>query len=201
MDRRNPSIGRQNAEESTMRKIVSGLFISLDGVTESPSDWHFPYFDDEMGKAVDEQMAASDTMLLGRVTYQEFAGFWPSQTSDDVDIADYMNNTPKLVVSTTLERVDDWQNSTLIKGNVVEELTRAKQQPGKNISIVGSSTLVRSLLRDGLVDELRLLVHPIVVGSGKRLFEEGSAQTPLKLVESKTFSTGVLYLTYQPADK
>ena len=93
-----------------MRKIVAGLFISLDGVYEAPDKWHFPYFNDEMGAAVDEQIAASDTMLLGRVTYQEFAGFWPHQTNDDVDIADFMNNTPKLVVSSTLDSVDEWQN-------------------------------------------------------------------------------------------
>jgi len=180
-----------------MRKIVAGLFISLDGVVEAPDQWHFPYWSDEMGEAVGSQMAAADTMLLGRVTYQEFAGYWPRQGSD-VEGATFMNTTPKLVVSTTLDRVD-WQNSTLIKGNVAEELTRVKQQPGKDISIVGSPTLVRSLLRDGLVDELRLLVHPLVVGRGKRLFEHDGGQVALKLVDSKTFSTGVLYLTYQPA--
>ena len=180
-----------------MRKIVAGLFLSLDGVVESPDQWHFPYFNDEMGEAVGTQMAAADTMLLGRVTYQEFAGYWPQQSSD-VEPADYMNNTPKLVVSTTLDTVE-WQNSTLIKGNVAQELTRLKQEPGKNISVVGSATLVRSLLREDLLDELRLLVHPIVVGRGKRLFEDGGGQKALKLVESKTFSTGVLSLTYQPA--
>ncbi len=183
-----------------MRKIVAGLFVSLDGVFEAPDQWHFPYFNDEMGAAVDAQMKASDAMLLGRVTYQEFAGFWPSQTTDDVDIADYMNNTPKFVVSNTLETVD-WQNSTLIKGDVAAELTKLKQQPGKNISITGSGSLVRSLLRDGLLDELHLLVHPIVVGRGKRLFPDGTEQLPLELVAAKTFSTGVLSLTYQPAAK
>ena len=151
-----------------------------------------------MGDAVASQMAAADTMLLGRVTYQEFASYWPHQTNDAVDIADYMNNTPKLVVSTTLDRVD-WQNATLIKGNVAEELAALKRQPGKEIAITGSGTLVRSLLRDGLLDGLRLLVHPIVVGRGKRLFEDGGAQTPLTLVDAKTFSTGVLYLTYRLA--
>ena len=181
-----------------MRKIVAGLFISLDGVTESPDQWHFPYFNDEMGEAVGTQMAASDTMLLGRVTYQEFAGYWPHQNSADVPVADFMNNTPKVVVSTTLDAVA-WQNSTLIKENVVEELTKLKQQPGKDISITGSSTLVRSLLRDGLLDELQLLVHPIVVGRGKRLFPDGTEQLPLELVAAKTFSTGVLALTYRPA--
>ena len=182
-----------------MRKIVAGLFISLDGVVEAPHEWHFPYFNDEMGEAVDSQITAADTMLLGRVTYQEFASYWPHQGSEVV-LADYMNTTPKLVVSTTLDRVE-WQNSTLIKGNVAEELTKLKQQPGKNISITGSGTLVRSLLRDGVLDELRLLVHPIVVGRGKRLFPDMSERVELKLVDSQTFSTGVLYLTYQQAQR
>lgn len=181
-----------------MRKIVSGLFISLDGVVEAPDQWHFPYFNDEMGQAVDEQMQSTDTMLLGRKTYEEFASFWPSQTNDDVDIADHMNNTPKVVVSTTLERAD-WQNTTLIRDNVVEELTRLKQQPGKNIGITGSGTLVASLLDLGLLDELRLLVHPIVVNSGKRLFDGPGERQPLALVDSRIFDNGVLYLTYQPA--
>ncbi len=181
-----------------MRKIVASLFISLDGVYEAPDQWHFPYFNDEMGAAIGEQMAASDTMLLGRVTYQEFAGFWPSQSSAENDFADRMNTTPKVVVSSTLDNVDAWQNSTLIKDNVADELTKLKQQPGMDIAMTGSGILVHSLLRDGLLDELRLLVHPIVVGRGKRLFDDINAQKPLKLVESQTFSTGVLYLTYQP---
>jgi dihydrofolate reductase len=181
-----------------MRKIVAGLFLSLDGVMEAPDQWHFPYWSDEMGEAVGSQMAAADTMLLGRVTYQEFAAYWPHQGSD-AEGADYMNDTPKLVVSTTLDTVD-WRNSTLIKGNVAQELRRLKQQPGKNISITGSATLVRSLLRDRLLDELHLLVHPIVVGSGKRLFGDDGERTALRLVESRTFRTGVLSLTYAPAN-
>lgn len=181
-----------------MRKIVAGLFVSLDGVMESPEQWHFPYFNDEMGQAVASQLAASDTMLLGRRTYEEFAGYWANQGSE-VEFADQINQTPKLVASTTLTSVD-WQNSTLIRGDVAQELRRIKTEPGKDISITGSATLVRSLLRDGLIDELRLLVHPIVVGSGRRLFEDGGDRVPLKLVESQTFSTGVLYLTYAPAD-
>jgi dihydrofolate reductase len=141
-------------------------------------------------------------MLLGRVTYEEFAAFWPSQSGDDdQDITDYMNNTPKYVVSSTLEEPLEWNNSTLIKDNVAEEITKLKQQPGKDISITGSATLVRSLLADDLLDELRLMVHPIVVGSGKRLFEGENDQKALQLADSKTFSTGVLYLTYQPAQR
>src|SRR5205085_4151087 len=174
------------------RKIVAGLFISLDWVFESPEKWHFPYFNDEMGAAVGNAMATTDTMLLGRHTYEEFAGYWP--TSQD-DFAAHMNDTPKLVVSNTLKSLD-WQNSTLVSGDVAGELNRLKQQPGKNIGITGSGTLVRTLLRDGVLDELNLLVHPIVIGSGKRLFDEGSGQIPLKLVDSQIFSTGVLSLTY-----
>jgi dihydrofolate reductase len=180
-----------------MRKIVAGLFISLDGVVEAPETWHFPYFNDEMGAAVADQAAASDTMLLGRKTYEEFAAYWPNQSSDE-PFADVMNGTPKLVASTTLDHVD-WQNSTLIEGDVAETLTRIKQAPGRDISITGSPTLVRSLLKEGVLDELRLLVHPIVVGHGKRLFEATDAPIPLELVDAKTFSTGVMALTYRPA--
>jgi dihydrofolate reductase len=120
------------------------------------------------------------------------------QNSADQPFTDYLNNTPKFVVSRTLEEPLEWQNSTLITGNVAEEIAKLKQQPGKDIGIVGSGTLVRSLLRNDLLDELTLMVHPIVLGSGQRLFEDGGNQKALKLVDSKTFGTGVLYLTYQP---
>jgi dihydrofolate reductase len=180
-----------------MRKIVAGLFISLDGVYEAPDQWHFPYFNDEMGQEVGTQIEASDTLLFGRQTYQEFESYWPQQGSE-VELADYFNNTPKLVVSNTLKTVD-WQNSTLISGDVVAELTRIKNLPGKDIAMVGSGKLVTSLLREGVLDELRLLVHPIAVSSGKRLFETETERIPLKLVSSKTLSTGVLALTYAPA--
>ena len=183
-----------------MRKIVAGTFVSLDGVMEAPDQWHFPYFNDEMGEAVGSGMAAADAMLLGRVTYQEFASYWPHQ-SNDVEPAEFMNGVTKYVVSTTLDNVAEWQNSTLIDGtNFVEEMTKLKQQPGKDISVVGSAKLVQSLLRENLLDELSLLVHPIVVGSGKRLLDGDIGQKPLKLVEAKTFSTGVLHLIYQPAN-
>jgi dihydrofolate reductase len=183
-----------------MRKVVASELASLDGVMEAPETWHFPYFNDEMGEAIASGMADSDAMLLGRVTYEEFAAFWPSQEGgEDQEFADYMNNTPKFVVSETLQEPLEWNNSTLIKDNVAEEIAKLKQQPGKDISIVGSGTLVRSLLADGLLDELRVMLHPVVVGSGKRLFEEGGDQKALELVDSKTFGTGVLYLTYRPA--
>src|SRR5262245_12714917 len=118
-----------------MRKIVAGIFLSLDGVMEAPDKWHFPYWNDEMGQIVEAGMAESDAMLLGRVTYQEFASFWPNANPEEIPVANHMNNTPKYVVSTTLDKAE-WQNTTLIKDNVVEQLTRLKQQPGKNISIV-----------------------------------------------------------------
>jgi dihydrofolate reductase len=181
-----------------MRKIVAGTFVSLDGVMESPDQWHFPYFDDAMGEAVGSLMAASDAMLLGRVTWQEFASYWPQQPNE-VEPAEFMNGVAKYVVSTTLDNVDQWQNSTLINGdNFVAEITKLKEQPGQTINVTGSAKLVQSLLRENLLDELRLLVHPIVVGSGKRLLEGVTGQKPLKLAESKIFDTGVLYLTYVP---
>jgi dihydrofolate reductase len=178
-----------------MRKIVAGLFISLDGVVEAPDKWHFPYFDDEMGGAVQALTSGNDAMLLGRRTYEEFAAYWPASTDD---FAGYMNDTPKYVVSNTLS-TPEWQNSTLVTGDVVAELTRLKEEPGGNLGITGSGTLVRWLLRQGLLDELHLLLHPIVVGAGKRLFDDG-AQVPLRLTASETFGSGVLNLTYERAD-
>lgn len=181
-----------------MRKIIAGEFVSLDGVMEAPHEWHFPYWSDEMGEVVSAQMAQTDAMLLGRVTYLEFAAFWPGQSSDENPAAAHMNDTPKFVVSTTLDNVAAWQNSTLIGGDVLDGIARLKEQPGKDIGITGSATLVQSLLDAGLLDELRLLVHPIVVGHGKRLFRQEAKQAGLKLVDATTFSTGVLSLTYEP---
>ncbi len=179
-----------------MRKIVAGLFITLDGVVEAPDQWNMAYFNDEMGAAIGGMMAAGDTMLLGRRTYEEFAAFWPQQSSED-EMTAQMNATPKLVVSTTLDEAT-WENSTLIKDDVIGTLTRMKEQPGKDINITGSGTLVLSLLRAGILDELVLMVHPIALGHGKRLFPEGE-QLPLTLTNSQTFSTGVVALTYTAA--
>jgi dihydrofolate reductase len=192
---------QDRTKEVPMRKVVAAEFVSLDGVFEAPDRWHFPYFNDEMGQAIGEGFAASDAMLMGRVNYEEWAAFWPQQDPEENPIADTMNGRQKYVVSTTLEEPLEWSNSTLIKENVAEEIEKLKNRPGKDIVISGSGTLVRSLLRYGLLDELKLMVHPLVVGSGKRLFEEGGDQIALELVDFRTFSTGVVYLTYRPVGK
>lgn len=178
-----------------MRKVVAGLYISLDGVTESPEKWQFDHFDAEMMSSLQSHTVTEDAVLLGRVTYQEWAAYWP--TSTDEPFASYINTLPKYVVSTTLDRVD-WINSMLIKGSLAEEVTRLKQQPGKNIGVAGSPMLVQSLLQEDLLDELTLMLHPVVVGSGKRLFKDRSHLKRLKLVGSQITSTGVAILTYQP---
>jgi dihydrofolate reductase len=181
-----------------MRKVISGLFISLDGVTESPDHWQFDAFDEDMMATMTAHIAAEDTILLGRVTYQDWAHYWPTAT--DEPYASHINTTPKYVVSTTLDTAEwgSWQNISLVKGNLAEAIGRLKQQPGKNIGVAGSPTLVRSLLLADLLDELTLMIHPVVAGSGKRLFEGEHALKRLKLVASKTTRSGVSTLTYQP---
>jgi dihydrofolate reductase len=176
--------------------IKSGLFISLDGVIEAPETWHFPYFDDQMGAVVGELMSGNDATLLGRQTYDEFAAYWPGADPDD-PITAVMNGARKYVVSDTLTEAR-WENSSVISGDVAAELTRLKADT--RLGTTGSATLVRWLLEQGLVDELHLLVHPIVVGHGKKLFADG-ATVPLKLVSSTTFDTGVLHLVYANADE
>ena len=193
-----------------MRVIVSE-FLTLDGVMQAPGGadedrsggfehggWQGPYFDDAAGSAIFEGMAASDGFLLGRKTYEIFAGFWPSAPADD-PLADTINSLAKYVVSTTLEEPLEWNNSHLIKGDVAEEIVKLKAQPGKDLQVIGSGDLVQTLMQHDLVDEYRLMVHPVVLGSGRRLFRDGSATTPLRLVDTKTTSTGVLILTYQPS--
>jgi dihydrofolate reductase len=180
-----------------MRKIVAGLFISLDGVTQDPQNWQRGLMDEEAGSDVGQGMEEADTILLGRRTYEEFAAFWPTAPMAD-PFAAYINNTPKVVVSNTLTSAD-WQNTSIVSGDVATQLRRLKEREGKNIGITGSITLVRSLLRDGLLDELRLQVYPIIVGEGKRLFEESVGKLPLKLVKSATSPNGIVFLHYQPA--
>ena len=177
------------------------MFIALDGVVEAPDQWHFPYFNDEMGAAVDGQLGAADAILLGRETYDSFAGAWPGREADggeDAEFAKKLGDARKIVVS----RQDlefTWRNSELLRGDFVEAVTALKNEPGGDIGISGSVSVVRQLLAAGLLDELHLLVHPIVVGKGMRLFDEGTP-LPLKLLSSWTFETGVLHLVYGPAE-
>ena len=178
-----------------MRKIAAGLFVSLDGVVESPETWTGPYFNDQVGQAVGALMSGNDAMLLGRATYEGFAAAFGGQSGG---MADQMNNTQKFVVSSTLTSAD-WQNSTLINGDIAEQIRQLKQQPGRNIGMSGSSTLVSWLLRQGLLDELHLLVFPVVIGRGKRLFSEPDGPVPLTLAGSESFGTGVVHLSYEPA--
>jgi dihydrofolate reductase len=181
-----------------MRKVIASLFVSLDGVMEKPETWHFPYFNEEMGAAIGQAMSSADAFLLGRRTYEEWAAYWPSQSPEENPMAAAINGLPKYVASTTLDDVT-WQNSSLLEGDIAGEVEKLKRRPGKDIVVSGSATLVRSLLREGVLDELRLMVHPVVVGTGRRLFENGEVQSALELVSSETFSTGVLNLTYRPA--
>ncbi len=185
-----------------MRKLVASFFISLDGVVQGPgpedgfdlAGWTMPYWDDDVGAFIQAGMTAADTLLLGRVTYQGFAAAFASSTGPDAEV---MNSYRKYVVSTTLEQAE-WNNSSLIKGNVAEEIAKLKQQPGRDIGMSGSGTLVQSLLQQGLIDELNLLIYPVVLGRGKRLFQDVS-NPHLKLTHSKTSSSGVLLTTYQVA--
>jgi dihydrofolate reductase len=179
-----------------MRKVVVTEFISLDGVMEEPA-WTFPYWNGEIAKFKGEESSASDALLLGRVTYQGFAAAWPESKDEG---ADYFNSVRKYVVSKTLEEPLEWNNSTLIKDNVVEEITKLKQQDGKDIAVHGSATLVQTLVQHDLVDRYRLLAYPVIVGKGKRLFKEGTTAT-LKLLESQSFSSGVVALVYEPDRK
>ena len=176
-----------------MRRVVVAEFLSLDGVMEAPEKWTFQFWNDEMAKFKHDELFASDAHLLGRVTYQIFAAAWPSRTGE---FADRMNNLPKYVVSATLEKAE-WKDSHVIKENVAEGIAKLKQQSGQDILVAGSGTLVQTLVQHNLIDEYHLLVYPVVLGSGKRLFKDAS-QTTLKLVDTKAFSSGVVLLSYVP---
>ncbi|MFJ6575373.1 dihydrofolate reductase family protein [Streptomyces sp. NPDC091368] len=182
-----------------MRKVVSGLFVSLDGVAQSPNEWQFA-FDEEMGAALAETLETADAILLGRVTFTEWAGYWPTVTSgDDAAFAKWINDSPKYVVSSTLDGVDDWANSTLVRGELATAIEELKASEGKNITVAGSPTLVRSLLELDLLDELVLLIHPVVAGEGrKKLFADDAALKKMELVSARPTSSGVIIATYRP---
>jgi len=178
-----------------MRKIVASEFMSADGVIEAPDTWQFPFQTEEMGEITAGQTRDIDAFLLGRVTYEIFSGFWPTMTNNEFGVADKWNSAPKYVVSTTLQKAD-WNNSTQIKSNVIDEIRKLKQQPDGNIGIIGSTKLVHSLLEADLIDEIQVLMHPIVLGKGVRLFADGY-HSSMKLADSKILANGVVYLTYQ----
>jgi len=192
-----------------MRMLRVIEFLSLDGVMQAPGapdedteggfqhgGWQRPYFDDVLGATAAEGMAATDTYLFGRKTYEGMAAYWPTAPHDD-PYARHLNSTPKYVASTTLPGVE-WQNSTLIEGDVAEEVAKLKQQPGKNIAVLGSGNLVQTLSEHDLVDEYFLAMFPIVLGRGKRLFRDADQVSRLSLVDSKATSTGGVILTYRP---
>jgi dihydrofolate reductase len=185
-----------------MRKIIANLFISLDGVVEEPADWHFPYFNDEMGAAVDAVLGTADTVLLGRRTYDDHAGAWPEREAageEDAEFAKALGDVRKIVVSR--QRLElTWRNSEQLQGDLVEAVAALKNEPGGPIATSGSISVVRQLLAAGLLDELRRLVHPIAVRKGMRLFDEGERPIPLRLISSEAFSTGVLNLVYGPGE-
>jgi dihydrofolate reductase len=192
-----------------MRKIVVNTFLSLDGVMQAPGGpgedpsggfelegWSVNYWDDLMGQQMGVTMGKPFDLLLGRKTYEIFAAHWP-QASDDQGAAP-LNKATKYVVTTTLERAD-WQPSQLIKGHVVPQLQRLKEQDGPELQVHGSSSLLQTLIKHGLVDQYNVWTFPVVLGRGKRLFGDGAIPAGLRLVESKTSTTGVIMATYEPA--
>jgi dihydrofolate reductase len=193
-----------------MRRLVVSEFLTLDGVMQAPGDpnedrsggfehggWQLPFFDDAFGEFVMDGFADAGGFLLGRLTYDNFAAFWPNQPADD-PVAGPMNATPKYVVSTTLTEPLSWQNSTLIRDNVGSTIRRLKQEEGGDIQVMGSGELVQTLIGENLVDEYRLMIHPIVLGKGKRLFRSDLDLSQLELIDSQTTAKGVLLLRYKP---
>ena len=180
-----------------MRKVVMTEFVTLDGVMEAPITWSVSFRCAEGAKFKHDELFASDALLLGRVTYEGFAAAWPTMEGTG-DFGERMNAIPKYVVSTTLTD-PTWNNTTVIPGDVPAAIASLKAQDGRDILLSGSADLVNSLIPTGLIDEYRLMVHPVVVGQGKKLFADGLDMTTLRLVDTKPFSTGIVVLTYAPA--
>jgi dihydrofolate reductase len=198
-------------EEERMRKVVAFTSLTLDGVMQAPGrpdedrrggfehgGWALPYADPEMGKAAAESMATTGGLLFGRRTYEDFYSVWPKRT-DNNPFTDVLNNTQKFVASRTLRPPLPWINSTLLEGDATEAVARLKEQPGKDIVVLGSGELLQSLMRCNLIDVYVLQIHPLRLGSGRRLFSDGDSRAALDLVGSKTTSTGVVIATYRPA--
>lgn len=183
----------------TARKVILSEFLTLDGVIEAPHEWSFPYWSDEIAAFKNDELFSAGALLLGRVTYEGFAAAWPSRSGDDY--ADRINSMPKYVVSTTLLTAG-WNNTAIIRpaegGDVVREIADLKRQPGEDLLVFGSGDLSQTLIRHGLVDRYDLLLYPLVLGRGRRLFA-GDNDVNLELVESKPYDSGVVLLTYRPA--
>jgi dihydrofolate reductase len=182
-----------------MRKLVVSEWMTLDGVFDADTmkEWFEPYDSPERQNYIKENVLTSDAFLVGRVTYEMLASYWPNQKNNEMGVADRLNSAPKYVVSSTLKKAE-WNNSTIINEDVVEEVTKLKQQPGQDILMFGSATLVQSLMEADLIDEYRFLVHPTIMGGGKRFFKEGMLATKLKLVKTETLNSGVTLDCYQP---
>ncbi len=193
-----------------MRKVIVSEFLSLDGVMQAPGapdedrsggfehgGWQVPLMDEEAGGAIMEGLNSTGGLLLGRRTYEIFAGFWPNAPADD-PVGKVLNDVPKYVVSTTLEEPLGWKNSHLIKENVPEEIGKLKEEAGGDLRVIGSGELVQTLMKHGLVDQFDLSIYRIVLGSGKRLFREGTPKASLRLIDSKASKSGVLLLSYEP---
>ena len=177
-----------------MGRLISNFFISLDDVVESPDQWHFPYFDDRMGQIVGSGMEQYSHFLMGRTLYGEWSEYWPQQ-GPEVPFSEFINTIPKYVVSSSLDEAT-WNNTTILR--TADDVRRVKDEAPADIGISGSATTVRWLMAEGLLDELQLLMHPIAVGHGRRLFED-TATVPLQLTHHEVLDTGVLHLTYVPA--
>src|SRR6185437_454336 len=186
-----------------MAKVISTLFISADGIAEIDPDWHFPYFDENMGRAVTEDYDTADVLLIGRVTYDSFAGAWPDREAaggDDAGFAKQLGDMRKVVASR--QRLEfSWRNSELIEGDLLDAVAALKADAGvKGILIPGSISVVQQLLAAGLIDELRLLVHPVAARKGRRLFDDGDAPYHLTVTATEVFPTGVIRVIYAPAE-
>ncbi len=193
-----------------MRKLIVSEYLTLDGVMQAPGlpdedlsggfehgGWQVPLMDEEAGSAITEGLTATGGMLLGRVTYEIFAGYWPNAPADDA-LAQTINSLPKYGVSTTLEEPLPWNNSHLINGDVAKEVTKLKEEPGKDLRVIGSGELVQTLMEHDLVDEYDFMIYGIVLGSGKRLFRDGGPKIHLRLLDGETSKTGVLMVSYEP---
>jgi dihydrofolate reductase len=196
-------------KEERMRKIVAFMSLTLDGVMQAPGrpdedrrggfehgGWAMSYADPVMGKVAGESMAGTGGILLGRRTYEDFYAVWPNRT--DNPFTEVLNNTQKFVASRTLAEPLPWINSTLLEGDAAESVARLKEQPGKDIVVLGSGDLLQSLMRCNLIDEYVLQIHPLILGSGRRLFNDRDSRFDLRLMDTKTTSTGVMIATYQP---